>query len=181
MKWLHVLGTAEVPIALMLSAIQRSINKHVNPDLRISFDTGGPSKLLRSSHAYTSLVVEGNSIIMAEERPPEGPTHVGSSAPWPWPSALGQHLTMDDMTRRPKQKASLWRDKQANYYLIHMNLTTLCDGIAEANRRFKAETLSCNRTFAFRVAEAAEAVEEIFASGGSRGLLHKHRAVLRAV
>lgn len=181
MKWLHVLGTAEVPIALMLSAIQRSINKHVNPDLRISFDTGGPSKLLRSSRAYTSLVVDGNSIIMAEERPPEGPTHVGSSEPWPWPSALGQHLTMDDMTRRPKQKTSLWRDKQANYYLIHMNLTTLCDGIAEANRRFTAETLSGNRTFAFRVADAAEAVEAIFASGGSRGLLHKHRAVLQNV
>ena len=165
----------------MLSAIQRSINKHVNPDLRISFDTGGPSKLLDSNGISTPLEIDGNYMVLKTVKAPEGATHLGSQAPWPWPSALGKHLTMGDVTVRPKQKTSLWRDPQANYYLGHMNLTTLCDGIAEANRRFKAETLSGNRTFAFRVAEAADAVEDIFASGGSRGLLHKHRGLLKAV
>jgi hypothetical protein len=181
MKWLHLLGTAEVPVALMLSAIQRSINKHVNPGLRISIDTGSPSKLLASNSIYTSLMIDRDNMRVKTEKAPEGPLHLGSTLPWPWPSALGQHLTMGDVTVRPSQMTRIYRDAQANNYLIHMNLTTLCDAMAEANRRFKAETLTGNRTFAFRVAEAAEAVEEIFASGGSRGLLHKHRAVLQAV
>ena len=115
------------------------------------------------------------------EKAPEGPEFLGSAEPWPWPSALGRHLTMGDVTTRPSVMTGTYRDTLANHYLIHMNLTTLCDGIAQANASFKAQAALGEHSFANRVAAAAAAVEEIFNSGGSRGLLHRYRHLFGAL
>ena len=181
LKWLHVLGTSKVETALMLSAIQRSINQHVAPGLRLSFDTGSPSRLLNWNSIYTALSINGGKMVIKTEKAPEGPEFLGSAEPWPWPSALGRHLTMGDVTTRPSVMTGTYRDTLANHYLIHMNLTTLCDGIAQANASFKAQAALGEHSFANRVAAAAVAVEEIFSSGGSRGLLHRYRHLFGAL
>jgi hypothetical protein len=72
-KWLHVLGSSEIEMALMLSAIQRSINKYVAPGLRISFDTGAPSRMLHWNRVYTGLEINAGTTITKAEKAPEGP------------------------------------------------------------------------------------------------------------
>ncbi len=94
---------------------------------------------------------------------------------------MGRHLTMGDVTTRPSVMTGTYRDTLANHYLVHMNLTTLCDGIAQANASFKAQAALGEHSFANRVAAAAAAVEEIFSSGGSRGLLHRYRHLFVAL
>ena len=51
--WIHVLGTNELETAVLLTALQRSINTHINDDLRISYDTSSPvrSAILQLSRA----------------------------------------------------------------------------------------------------------------------------------
>ena len=120
-------------------------------------------------------------MVTKQEEAPEGPEYLGSSEPWPWRSALGSRLTMGDVTQSPEHGDGIYRDTQSNNYLVHMNLTTLCQSIAEANRRFKDEQATGNHTFAVHVAAAAEAVDEIFRSGGSRALLHAHRGRFAAL
>ena len=55
-SWLHVLGTSTLDMAVMLTALQRAINKHINPHLRISYDTASPFIMLRSNKIYTCLL-----------------------------------------------------------------------------------------------------------------------------
>ena len=147
----------------------------------MSFDTGSPSRLLNWNSIYTALSINGGKMVIKTEKAPEGPEFLGSAEPWPWPSTLGRHLTMGDVTTRPSVMTGTYRDTLANHYLIHMNLTTLCDGIAQANASFKAQAALGEHSFANRVAAAAAAVEEIFSSGGSRGLLHRYRHLFGAL
>jgi hypothetical protein len=50
-SWIHVLGTNELETAVLLTALQRSINRHINPNLRISYDTSSPFGYWRGSRS----------------------------------------------------------------------------------------------------------------------------------
>lgn len=50
--WLHVLGTSKLEFAVLLTAIQRSIRKHVNPDFTISFDCASPFLATANGQIY---------------------------------------------------------------------------------------------------------------------------------
>ncbi len=43
---IHVLGTNRLTMALGLTALQRAINEHINPNLRISYDTSSPFRIV---------------------------------------------------------------------------------------------------------------------------------------
>jgi hypothetical protein len=50
--WLHVLGTSKLEYAVLLTAIQRSIRKHVNPEFTISFDCASPFLATANGQIY---------------------------------------------------------------------------------------------------------------------------------
>ena len=50
--WLHVLGTSKLEYALLLTNIQRSIRRYVNPDFTISFDCASPFLATANGQIY---------------------------------------------------------------------------------------------------------------------------------
>jgi hypothetical protein len=50
--WLHVLGTSKLEYAVLLTAIQRSIRKYVNPSFTISFDCASPFLATANGQIY---------------------------------------------------------------------------------------------------------------------------------
>lgn len=50
--WLHVLGTSKIEYALLLTNIQRSIRKYVNPQFTISFDCASPFLATANGQIY---------------------------------------------------------------------------------------------------------------------------------
>lgn len=159
--WIHILGTAELETAVVLTGLQRSINRHMNKDLRISFDTASPAIAMARGLAYTIPNFEKKVMAMSAKRAPDGFQFVGSNVRWPWPSPLGDRLVMGDMCIKKYPGARSNRDIIANHFLTHHNLGALCWGIALANRIFDAEGLNRQHTISPHVGAAVEAIDEI--------------------
>ena len=173
--WIHILGTCELETAVVLTGLQRSINRHVNPNLRISFDTASPAIAMSRGKAYTIPSFDRKTMAMPTKQAPDGLQFVGSGVRWPWPSPLGDRMVMGDMCVRKRPGVSSNRDTISNHFLTHHNLGALCWGIALANRIFDAEGLNHAHTIAPHVGAAVEAIDEILrAKSESRLLAYQH-------
>ena len=177
-KWLHVLGTCELETAVLLTRIQRSINEHMNKDLRVSYDTSSPSRIMAVNQIYTLPSFEGGKMTMPTLSIPDGFEFMrepGASKFWPWPSPLGNVMTMGDVCADRDMNKSTRRDKLSNYYMTHHNLGALCWGIALSNRVLDAHTISGQRSFAPKIVEAVERIDEVLESNNP-AVLRKHAA-----
>jgi hypothetical protein len=161
-KWIHVLGTCELFVSVLLTALQRAINKYVNPDLRISYDTSSPFRILSYGAAYTLPLFDSNEMTMPTRRVPDDASFIGTKINWPWPSPLGDRMTMGDICVERQAGQRKYRDTQAVHYISHHNLAALCWGVALANRVFDADNMTHEHMIGHPAGAAAEAIEEIF-------------------
>jgi len=168
--WIHVLGTCELDTAVLLTALQRAINRHLNPKLRISFDTSSPFRNLRWGNVYTIPQFDKQRMTMPTRRVIDGHQFVGLDIRWPWPSPLGDRMTLGDFCVKRPLGAKTNHDTQSNHYLAHHNLAALCWGIALANRVFDSESVNHNHTISHPVGAAVEAIDRVFATGTMTGL-----------
>ena len=177
MSHIHCLGTNELDVAVMLTAIQRAINRHINPTLRISYDTGAPSKMLSWNQIYSLPRFDGNSMTMQSVDAPDGPEFLHSALRWPWPSEIGNTMLMKDFVVRPNKPNARYRDTLSNHMMVHHNIGSLCAGIALANRVFDVQIVNRRHEIGRQVGAAIEAVDRIFESGGSQAVFHKLKGV----
>ncbi len=162
--WIHVLGTCELETAVLLTALQRSINRHINPKLRISFDTSSPFLLLSTKDVYT-VPAFGKDMTIPQRRVPNAIEYVTSQLRWPWPSPLGDRMLLRDFCVNRPVTARSYHDMLSNHLLAHHNLAALCFAINLANRVFDAETVTHNHTIAPHVGAGVEAIDEVLKSG----------------
>lgn len=172
--WIHVLGTNELDTAVMLTALQRAINKHVNPKLRISYDTSSAFRNLSWNQMFTRPNLTARSMTMTAKDAPDGPQFVGSQLPWVWQSHLGARMVLGDFCVPKPPKSTRYRDTQSNHYLAHHNLGALCDGIALVNRLFDCDIVAGEYSIASGVGDAVDAIDAIIAAG-NMDTLRKHR------
>jgi hypothetical protein len=163
--WIHVLGTVELDVAVMLTAVQRAINRHMNPSLRISFDTASPSRMLRGDTVYTLPRFGTDNMTMGAVGAPDAAEFVGSPVRFPWSSPLGNKMLMGDFCVPRKPMNSRYRDGLSNVFQFHHNLSALCFGVALANRVFDAEGITGQHTVATSAAAAVEAIERVISAG----------------
>ena len=178
--WIHVLGTSELDVAVMLTALQRAINEHVNPNLRISFDTSSAFRHLSFNLMYTTQTISSRRMTMQTSRPPDGAQFIKSDLPWVWSSPLGDRMVLGDFCVPKPKKSTRYRDSQSYHYLAHHNLATLCSGIALANRLFDCDIISRKYTFASSVGRAAEAIGTVI-KAGDMSTLEKFRGEFAGV
>lgn len=163
--WIHVLGTCELDTAVLLTALQRAINRHLNPRLRISFDTSTPFRALAFGNIYTVPTFGRWEMTMPMRRMPDSGAFIGLDVRWPWPSPLGDRMTLGDVCVKASPLATSTYDTQANHYATHHNLAALCRGVALANRVFDGESLDHQHTIGHSEGEAVELIDRVFASG----------------
>lgn len=163
-SWIHVLGTNELGTAIGLTALQRAINKHINPNLRISFDTSSPFRNIRWRNVYTFPRFDRKKMTMPTETCPDGEAYVNSKLRWPWPSPIGDRMVMGDVCVPKADKfPSTYRDQQSNFYLANHNLAVLCSAMANANRIFDCTSVDHQHPIAVPVGAAVEAIEKCIA------------------
>jgi hypothetical protein len=163
-KWIHILGTNEIETAICLTAIQRALTKYAGCKVRISYDTSSPFRNLGWGNIYTVPRFEAQKMTMPTAKIPDDHRYIGSQMRFPWPSALGNKLTIGDICYRPAAECDSTIDIQSTYYLNLHNLSALCDGIALANRVFDAESVTHVHSIGTAVGAAVEAIDEIFKS-----------------
>ena len=164
--WIHILGTSEFATATCLTALQRSINRHLNPNLRISYDTSTPFRMISWRLVYALPKLDAKSMTMTSAPSPDDRAFLGSTLRWPWPSPLGDRMVLGDIcVAKPDAYVSTWQDQQTQAYLTHHNLAALCSGVALANRIFDQESVLHDHTVARSVGAVVEAIERVIASG----------------
>lgn len=164
-KWIHVLGTCELFAAVLLTTLQRAINRHINPNLRISFDTSSPTRSLSYGNIYTLPKFNNKKMTMQSRPIPDDYCYIECDLRWPWPSPLGDRMVMGDVCVQRPITANRNMDTQSAYYLAHHNLSVLCSSIALANRIFDSENIIHSHSIAAPVGAASEAIDDIIAKG----------------
>ena len=163
-SWIHILGTCELEAGVLFTALQRAINLTINEDLRISYDTSSPFRLISKFLVYSMPEFGSNRMVLSSNLIPDNDGFVGSQYRWPWPSPLGDRMVMGDICYRLRQDRNHCRDMQSDYYIQHHNLAALCFAVATANRIFDSEIYSLNRSVALSTAAGVRSIYEVIKS-----------------
>ena len=169
-NWIHVLGTNELQSAVGLTALQRAINDHINKKLRISYDTSSPFRILGWEQVYQAIRFDRNTMTLPTAKLPNDKRFVGSNIRFPWPSPIGDCLTMGDLYVRQGANQSNYRDTQAGFYLANHNLSALCYAVATANRIFDSEQVIRQHTISEEMGEVVEAIHHVIKTGSLQEL-----------
>ena len=178
--WIHVLGTNELETAVGLTALQRSINRHINPRLRISFDTSTPFRLLSWQSVCQTIRFDRKGMTLPSCDIPDGRRLVGSKLKFPWPSPLGDRMTLGDICVKQGVNHKHYRDAQAEWYIAHHNLAALCYAISTANRIFDSESLIGEHTISYNMGRAVSSIDKVIKTG-SLTELERHRSTFNAI
>jgi hypothetical protein len=95
--WMHFLGTSKLDWACMLTALQRQIRKHINPNLTISFDCASPFIATANGLTYTTPIHTNKRFSYIMESAPDNKDLKGSTTPYPFESEIGKRMTMGDL------------------------------------------------------------------------------------
>ena len=174
-NWIHVLGASDLHTAVGLTALQRAINDHINKDLRISFDTSTPFRMSRWSDVFSIPVFSEDGMSLSSAKCPDARKYVRSSIRFPWPSALGDRMTLGDICVVDGTNLNTYRDSQSQFYQMHHNLSSLCSAIVLANRVFDSESLEKHHTIASKMGKVVGAIKTVIASG-RLDVLEQHRS-----
>jgi hypothetical protein len=111
---------------------------------------------------------------------PDARRFVGSTLKFPWPSPLGDKMTLGDINVRKGANLKSYRDQQSNFYLAHHNLASLCYSVALANRIFDSESLDKRHNIAKDIGAVVAAIHAVIKTQ-SMDELEKRRTVFNTV
>ncbi len=171
--WIHILGTNELDTAVLLTALQRAINRTINPNLRISFDTSTPFRLLAFDRMFTLPTFETERMVMGTLKVPEDRLFREDkkrNLPWPWPSPIGNRMVMGDYCVTGSLNSGHFRDRLSEVLLAHHNLGALCWGVTTANRIFDVSSVNHSHKIGKSEGAAVEIIDRVFQTGGMADL-----------
>lgn len=94
---IHYLGTSRLEWAMMLTAVQRNLRKHVNPEVTITYDCASPFIATAHGQVYTQHVHRNNRFSYIMDKAVDSRALSKSTIPWPWTSPIGERMTIGDV------------------------------------------------------------------------------------
>ena len=158
--WMHFLGTSKLEWAVLLTAIQRAVRKHVNPAFTISFDCASPFLATANGQVYHEIDTTHNSKWSYRMSPiaddkkystdtrPYGPAVVADGLVNHFDeSPISRHLTMKDvciykpgdLNKIGKEGKTSW-DSFSYALLMGHNVWTHLESVQRANREYDSGT-----------------------------------------
>ena len=159
-NWMHFLGTSKLEWAVLLTAIQRAVRKHVNPAFTISFDCASPFLATANGQVYHEIDTTHNSKWSYRMSPiaddkkystdtrPYGPAVVADGLVNHFDeSPISRHLTMKDvciykpgdLNKIGKEGKTSW-DSFSYALLMGHNVWTHLESVQRANREYDSGT-----------------------------------------
>lgn len=181
-KWIHLLGTQELWMGVVLTAVQRALNAN-GCNLRISFDTSSSCSMIGRNQVYTLPQFTKDQLTLGAESAPDTNNLFGSDKRWPWPSAIGNKLTLGDINVPSKGGSLYCRDDLSNTLMMLHNYAATREAIALVNRVMDAQKASGEYLIARRLSEAVAVIDQVFAAGPKAGhdLINRHRGLLNSL
>lgn len=160
-KWIHVLGTNNLGTAVMLTALQRAVKRHLQHNIRFSLDTSTPFRLLAGNQLLGLPRMNADEMDITQVSAPAGPTLHNKKIGWPWPSRIGDILYMNDVVVPCAVTNTTQRDVLGNHFVALHSLQALCFALFNANRLFDVELITGMPTIGLKQARAAAAIDQI--------------------
>ena len=181
-KWIHVLGTQELWMVVALTAVQRALNAN-GCNLRISFDTSSSCSMTGRNQVYTLPQFTKYQLTLGAESAPDTNALFGSNLRWPWPSAIGNKLTLGDINVPSKGGSLYCRDDLSNTLMMLHNYAATREAIALVNRVMDAQKASGEYLIAPRLSDAIAVIDQVIAAGPKDGLklINHHRGLLNSL
>ncbi len=179
--WIHVLGVSTTRWSILLSAIQRQLQKHVNPKLRVSFDSSSPFRTAGISQQLTTLPTfneHTSSWSFGTQTVPQGQQYIGNTTLLSNDSPIGRRITLGDLNVVADEWQSNKFDTISNMVVTNHNVYIYLKGFEEANR-IAFETDRNKVPTSWR--ECIELIERVFDSKNWRAELENGKPVLDAV
>jgi hypothetical protein len=139
--WLHVLGVSTLGWSVILTAIQQQLRQQ-NPALTISFDSSSPFQIAGRNEQACYLPDLGDHVSswkIRVDQSPQGDVYVGSTAPFPHASPLGQRMTLGDLNVYQGLYQKRRYDPISLAMLVHHNVYVYLKAFDMANTAAFAE------------------------------------------
>jgi hypothetical protein len=187
MDWVHVLGVSTLDWAVILTALQKNLNKR-NPALQVSFDTSSPfqSGMMREEAYYLpTLTTDPRTWVFPKKESPQGYAYIGSKDPFPYGcSPLGKllelgHLNVSDVDDAGQRKQY---DTVSLMLLVNHDIWVTLKAIEMANDlAFGADSEATTpRTLVDCIAYINEVFDVAYSKGDWRKYLLEHKALFDA-
>ena len=134
--WMHFLGTAQLDWSCYLTAIQRQIRKHVNPNFTISFDCASPFIATAHGLVYTNAQHTNKRFSVIMDKAPDNKSLAGRhDIPFPFESEIGRRLTIADICHyAPGMLNKIGREGKTSWdsfaYALMMSHNVYCHIVA---------------------------------------------------
>jgi hypothetical protein len=176
-RWFHVLGTSEPGTAVLLTALQRAVKRHLGHNIRFSFDTSTPFRLLVANQALGLPVFSKDKLGIEQVDAPCGARFIGKQLGWPFSNLVDDSITLADMHVSRPPPNTTQRDTLGNHLLALQNLRALCFAILSANRRFDVELITGKHTVGVKEGRAVAAINAIMQAPNPRKALHQYASL----
>jgi hypothetical protein len=94
---IHFLGTSKLDWACLLTAVQRNLREHVNPNMAVTFDCASPFIATAKGQLYTQHRHENNSFRYVMTKALDDRRLSGNKAPFAWGSPIAERMTIGDV------------------------------------------------------------------------------------
>lgn len=163
---IHFLGTGQPRFAVLATALQRALRKHVRSDMWITFDSS-TSFTFTQKHGQiiTGLHADRDTFRMTSHTMPSRGREFDPSVPFPYPSpladkcAIGDFLPGTDPAKNPA-------DSIGNNMLSHHSVFTELSAIMQANRLADMAQEGKNAILPFHIQRAIGLIDQAIGGCG---------------
>jgi hypothetical protein len=137
---IHFLGTSKLELACLLTAVQRNLREHVNPNMKVTFDCASPFLATAYGQVYTQHVHRNNRFSYIMDKAIDDRRLAGDSSAWPWNSPIGERMTIGDvcyykpgdLNKLGKESRTSW-DSFSYFLMMAHNVYQHIESVQRAN------------------------------------------------
>lgn len=163
LRWIHVLGTAQPGVGVMLTGLQRALRKHLHPAITISYDSSLAFRIVQvNKQITTGITYDRQAMRFSRYYFPDHWSALDRKTRFPFSSPLGDLTTVGDFNPANANSATGW-DTLGIQMLSHHEVFKEITALAEVNRLAEAEITTKGQT-PWHVRQAWAGFETIFSS-----------------
>ncbi|MBB3967330.1 hypothetical protein [Rhizobium metallidurans] len=183
-RHIHFLGTAQPKFAVLATALQRALRRHVRTDINVTFDSSTSFTFVQK-YGQITTGLDAGSFRMTEHIMPSRPADFEPSAPFPYRGPLADRCRLGDFmpgTDPAKNPA----DSVGNNMLSHHSVYAELSAILQANRLVDMAQAGKNSLVPHGIALAVDRIDRAFACDGKavadlQGIFRKPENTMVAV
>lgn len=164
-NWIHMLGVSRLTSGCAFSQLQRTLRKHVDETMTISYDASSSFLSTAKGNYYMSSMYDSKKLGCMIDKCFDDKALAGSQLPFPILSPIGKKMTVGDICVKgfDIDSKSSW-DTYSYIMLMCHNTYMLVKALDEANNLYRMPTKQIQPWFPAGLLEFKDLVEEVFTS-----------------